>query len=258
MPRARWRPSPAATIPTARDAVCRPRPSEPGRVVVLHLAERPAPLERLVQQVGLDARGEQRAGPLEDRRDREPGRLAGLGRSHDHDRVAGLGRQQPPGVGPEHDAVAGRPRHSQRPQVARAAPSPPGLTPHGDGNRSGGPVPARRDLSAGRPDARSPAARRRRASRSATRHSDDGDDDEPGVGEHRAREGCGEPTAARPATALVGCASSRASRTGASPTGTSRQRPVVNERQQAAGEPDEPGQRRGQRPRPTSASRSRS
>ena len=115
-----WRPSTGPRRCVALPTRCRPwrgettrRPRFVGqkahrarRVVVLDRTERPAPSGRRQQEVRLDTRRQQGPGPFEDGRDREPGRLAGLRRPHNHDRVPGLSRQQSAGVGPEHDPVA--------------------------------------------------------------------------------------------------------------------------------------------------------
>ena len=104
-----------------------------GRVVALHFAERRPPLERLVEQVGLDARGEDGARPLEDRRDRQRRRLARLRRADDHDRVTSFGREQAAGVGAEHDAVTRRrgTRSDRRSRGCAHPPSRPRCGPKG-------------------------------------------------------------------------------------------------------------------------------
>ncbi len=99
-----------------------------GRVVELNLAQRPSPFECRVQQVGLNTHGEQWARPFEDGRDCKPGRLAGLSRPDDHDRMASLGGEEAAKVGPENDSIARGLWYSQWQQVARARP-PPRLGP---------------------------------------------------------------------------------------------------------------------------------
>ena len=116
-PRASCR-SPASGV--ARDAR---QPGDPGGVEDHHLAERAAPGEGVEQQVALDRGREHRPLPLQQRRDRQAGRLAALGRGDDDHRLALLGGEQVaagrprvsrPGCGARRAARAGRGRSAQR------------------------------------------------------------------------------------------------------------------------------------------------
>ena len=86
--------------------------------------ERASGVDRVAKQVGLDAGREHRPSPLEDRGDREAGRLAGLRRCDDERRLARLGGEQVATAPAERDAAGGRVPHAQRPQLACRAPTP--------------------------------------------------------------------------------------------------------------------------------------
>ncbi len=151
-------------VPGARPVQRRPRvragPRQPERVEHERLAERPPAVDGRPEQVGLDRGGDRGAVPLEQRRDRDAGRLARLRRAERDQRVPVLGVQQP------------RPRRPSTRRPCARAPEAPQRA------QLGGPRPPRscaarepgRDRAA-RPASRSsqPRGRRRQGSRASRR-----------------------------------------------------------------------------------------
>src|SRR5262249_32839413 len=111
--------------------------SAAGRIVDPHarVADGAPRRESVAKEIALDRGGEDRTLPLEDRRDRESRRLAGLGRSdHDH-RLARLGSGGAP-VAPAQRQPAGlRCVDAQRSKIARARPPSTGFA-FGSGPRA--------------------------------------------------------------------------------------------------------------------------
>ena len=79
--------------------------------------------DRLAEEVGLDGRRDDRSVPLEDRRDREPCRLARLSGADDDRGLSRLGGDELAGVSPEDQAAGPVLPDAKKTQVRRARPS---------------------------------------------------------------------------------------------------------------------------------------